>query len=276
LLDLDSSNISTSLTSFWNKIAFVTPDSQVVEYPGSLLSWNDMFSLVFYGTDNSALTINKPLANQDPKKCAENCLQTPACRGFVYDTTNSTCDLKGDDVFQVTKTWFSSPTKNLYLRGSDVSLNNVPSTKNEIDAMTYSKYVSSGKTMDNYKIPSLLSNKQGFENMNPYLSLSEQNLYELAKQKNLTIQQQMEIFDAIQQNILDQNEDLSNHAYSWIKTMNQIQKEREFGFPQYNAMVMDSNQMVLEENYKLIFYTILAVGILYVSLFFLLKTKTGQ
>ena len=58
--------------------------------------------------------------------------------------------------------------------------------------------------------------------------------------------------------------------------MNQIQKEREFGFPQYNAMVMDSNQMVLEENYKLIFYTILAVCILCVSLFLVLKTKTGQ
>ena len=101
--------------------------------------------------------------------------------------------------------------------------------------------------MDTYTPPSILSSVEGYENINTtdsggYNKKAESNLYALAQQKNLTIDQQTQMFDAIQQNILDKNNDVQKKSGSWVKTMKQIQQEQEVGFPQYDAMIQDSNQ----------------------------------
>jgi hypothetical protein len=275
--------------SIINKLSFIDADSNLREYPGSMIeSSNDYISYSSYESPgNDIVTIN---AN-NMQECVDACnSSTQPCYGFVYNDNTNTCSLKGGSTKSIIDSKQMSIDKNvvLGLRSPRVK-SNLVSTCNKnisnIDTIKYQKYMKGTNMNENVGCSTTSELISDFNEVNIVTDVLSK-VYSTAVDKinNLgntlgtnekQVNQNNKQITSDKQKYTDNREQISKILNGFqnlnLNSNNKIEKEGMTNLSQYlnkediAQMLNDSDIRILQANYSYILWSVLAVGLLSVT-----------
>lgn len=250
------------------KLAYIDSDSKLKEYPDSMISYSNDYQL-YQGYDSGGNDLSTIQATTIDD-CKTGCNNNSSCAGFVYQSNTSTCWLKKKNDFnkQINNSVVLGVRKPM-LKGSSTCSNEIVN----VDTIQYDNYPK-GSNMDpntlcNTKTPVVSDeDKKKFDEIkNSLYTLGQQiasEMEDLYNQDNKIYeklnmnQQQFNKSIAVYKNI---NNKIQSNNIEGMTTMN-----KKLSLNDINGMLSDSDLIVLQENYSYIFWSILAVGVLIVTI----------
>jgi hypothetical protein len=238
------------------KLAYIDPDSKLYTYPDSNIKLGTTYTKIS-GYDSMGQDIpGASFGNAKVDSCQTACNNNQSCSGFVFDNTNSVCYPKTPEMYPNSARQPNSNTS-IYIRNKVVQSlpPGVSSLTQNIDTFQYQNYISSGKqvggNMDNLKINSV--QKAKLEQMQTKLQLLANRIVSLNGTLNLNdikITSQSAI-DSLQ---------LGKFLLQYKNTHKKIDEYNSEVNNNIENIVNDSDIIVLQQNYKYMLWTTLAVG----------------
>ena len=248
-------------------LAYVDADSQIHTYPSSNITYANTYSSVIQNTNIQGNDIpGAAMSNiSDITKCMNACNKYNDCNAFVYDTTGPypVClpkKIPENDIFSPNKL-ISNIGTTTYLR--DKKVTNPPigidNTINNIDSLTYQNYGNQGGIIqEKYGLAKIISdNKQRLSQLQNKLNLLSSQLNNNVKDIQTNIVKPTEGFEGIQKfknDILKSVQ--TNHKISELKKNNS----------EIDNILKDTNIKTLQQNYNYMLWSILALGVVIVSI----------
>ena len=270
---LNSSGNKDSL----GKLSFIDSESKLKEYPDSMLGYTNNYQ-IYQNTDTVGNDITSMLAS-DESQCQLNCNNNSSCAAYVCMPSSTTCWLKNNSAYpKGTKT----PNNNVNLGIRQPGLKNSKNCSNkivEIDTVQYDNYLKGDPmTQDTKCNTQVVSQKDRirFDNIKTQLFTLGQDI--TTKMENL-YNQDNKIYEKLNMNSVQFNKDLEKYKNINIKIKqeldlqsndNNIEGMQNFTNPininDINGMLSDTDLIVLQANYKYIMWSILAVGLLTITI----------
>ena len=268
--------------SLIGKVAYIDKDSVLREFPSSMIGLSTEYD-VMKNTNSWGNNLGiAPISNSNTTSCKLACDDNDSCHGYVFDNTNNNCWLKNSSVYPQGPYINEQQGMDLYTRKPEVFSNySCNKAMNPINSIQYENYIK-GNAMTNSDTCGVNINNQNLINIeNQLADLAEQisqqintlendsiNINNEMKQDDITLHQDLKEYRKIQrkignfskQNPIEKNNMTSNSMKEGLLNMDDI-----------NAMVTNSDLLVLQNNYQYIFWTILAVGAIIVTLNLLKK-----
>ena len=271
------------------KLAYIDSDANLREYPSSMVGKSNTYQKYSnydsYGND----LINMPLTNSTLENCENTCNENDECNGFVYDTNNQLCYLKNNSMYPV-GTKKSTVGLDLYTRTPLLNNNSLcPKELTSIDSVQYDNYIKGdAMTLEDNCNTSLLDDEEKVklnELSNQLNSIS--NKIEAKTNKlhssNISINNDMdtgaqtinkdfkmyyEVKGKINK-LLEKR--MSKKDKKNIKKINNFNNNHNILEPMLNmndlnGMINDSDLVVLQSNYQYVLWSILAVGLITVTI----------
>ena len=244
------------------KIGYVDNNSVLTEYPDSMID----LGISFNQYNNYGTTLNKikSLSNATYDTAVSECIGNSTCYGFTIDTSTNVADFYGKDIIKPSNRILKS-NSNLYIR--EFSIKNLSSTCNKkvdnIDSTQWKNYVK----------------KSGY--MSPQSSCDVSNSIVTASTKSNSVQSQIiqvskKIISILnnlnkQTGIINSKTGLNtNTIQKNIQKYNDvIDQMSEFTDVRENNIgniVKESDIKVLQENYGYMFWTILAIATVIITM----------
>jgi hypothetical protein len=247
----------TSIPGNMGKLAYVDENSQLYAYPSDNVQLVNTYSK-FPEIDSGGHDIpGAAYGNATVDQCTTTCDNNSTCAGFAF--YQNTCYPKDNTMFPVPGT--SQP-----LKGCDVYIKNrqpktpptgVPKTTNNTDTVTYQNYLpGSGQISKQYGLSSATSvQKQQLSDLETRLNLitSEINKYTNLFENNGSL-----IDNQTNQNIKD--------SKKYVKDITKTNKQITLFSTNMDRILDDSDIVVLQKNYDYLFWSILATGIVLISM----------
>jgi hypothetical protein len=258
------------------KIAYIDSDANLREYPGSMLQKSNEY-IVYNNYDSKGYDISNgiiPANNID--SCKTACNSNSECAGFIYKQNEGKCFLKNSGMYPSSDRTYVDSNSNIKMgvRIPKVNPDIVQTCNkkiNNIDAIKYGAY-KKGNAMDenvycgitkeinpDISVYNTVSNKLGQENDNITKTLD--------KVINTTNSKPREYNKQTLTGVNSKNDNIITKLK--IDTLKQIQENygnMKEGFePNLNdieSMLSDADIIVLQENYSYIMWSVLAVGLL--------------
>jgi hypothetical protein len=259
------------------KVGYITADSKLKEYPETMLGVSNSYKIL-EGVDSTGNDIASwnGISQED---CQTECNSNADCYGYVYRATDQMCWIKNQNMYPKGNIT-NYPGMNLGIRKP--SLKNPPTCNNEItdiDTIRYADYIKSDtmtpETQCNASLVSQ-SDQANFDNIKNQLVILGQDIS--SKMQNL-YNQDAEIYKKLNTNEVQFKKDIEK--YNNINM--QIRKELELqsngniegmmNMNDINGMLSNTDIVVLEENYKYIFWGVLAIGIVTITVNLMNKNK---
>jgi hypothetical protein len=249
------------------KVAYIDSDSQLREYPDSMISYSNDYQL-YQGYDSGGNDITS-LQTSTIDDCKNSCNNNSSCGAFVYQSNTSTCWLKnGNALNKQINNGLQLGVRKPMLKGSSTCSNEII----DVDSIQYGNY-NKGPNMNLKTDCSTNLKPVSTENMNKYddiknklFSLGQQIVSEMENLYN----EDNKIFEKLNMNTEQFNKNLAmyKNINNKLQSNNNIEGMGNMGLNinDLNGMLTDSDIHVLQENYSYIFWSILAVGILTVTI----------
>ena len=230
-----------------------------------------------------------PLMNKTPESCQTACDNNVKCFGYVYDKSFSNCFLKDKNVLQNNK--YNNPATDFYLRNTKViganSSCDIPVVN--ADSTTWNNYQKSGKSMNSDSLCSkfahvgempVLAYKKDFEDKKKIsddlaAKIDDMNRILQARRGSQNAQTtQNTRSDATNNFVYNQTMDtkipkavevsipsaIKKEPFANINDINSpSQRAKSVQFKNIDAIVDDSNLVVIQQNYNYVLWCILAV-----------------
>jgi hypothetical protein len=255
------------------QVAYVDPDSQIYPYPKTNVQNANTYSLTMENTNIPGNDIpGAALSNaSNIENCMSACNNNSECNAFVYNTTGPTPICMPKKISQSNlyslNNFNSTPGMTSYIRDKTMITppNGVSNTINNIDSLRYQNYGKSASTMN--------SSSNG---ISIAISVHRQQLSQLQDKLNLLSSQMNNT-----RNKLTNNNNLVNMqtqkdiiGFDGYLLQNKLDNDTIDGFKHNNIdnILNDTNIKTLQENYRYILWSILAVGIVIVAI----KVKNNQ
>jgi len=249
------------------KMAYINENNKKLEYPSYMLSYlgsdlpseytkMDMYNS--YGTDIQRL--NKTTEDN----CKVICDNTKDCAGFVFDTPSKSCVLKRDNIFPKGKL-INDKNKNLFFKKPNISKlpEGITDKIMNVDSIFYQKFSSAGTMYPKYNINQKrtmsVSQKQYLDQLEGRLLLLGKQIVEIdeiLKTKNL---------NAYQQNLLN-NQNIEKNIYDNYNVNDIIDYKESTDINNITNVLKDTDIIVLQKNTSFLFWSILTVGIVLISI----------
>jgi len=253
------------------KLAYIDSDSKLKEYPDSMISYSNDYQL-YQGYDSGGNDLST-LQASTIDDCKTGCDNNISCAAFVYQSNTSMCWLKNSNAYpkgdkQINNTLVLGVRKPK-LKGSSTCSNEIV----DVDTIQYDNY-SKGPNMEVDTDCSANSKPVSKENMDKYDQIKN-NLFNLGQQiasemENL-YNQDNKIYEK-----LNMNEQEFNKSIAMYKNINnKIQSNniegmtnmnKKLSLNDINGMLTNTDLIVLQENYSYMFWSILAVTVLIVTI----------
>lgn len=244
-------------TNVIGMLGYVDADSNVHTYPSGNQQYTNNYTTVSNATSSGNDIQGASFSNATIDSCQSACNENDECGGFVYDTNGNTCTPKTSQLFGSTMT--PDATSTVYVRGLQPS-NGVSQTTNVIDSVTYSNYLNKGVLDGSYNRFGLAG---ATYDQTQELSQLEDIMNMLSnKIASLTSQFQSGMTQAQQQS--QSNASGVDRYLSNIKKTQYSMKQTTNGNVQ--GLLNDSDIIVLQENYKYLFWSILAAATVLISM----------
>ena len=269
------------------KVAYIDEESRSREYPSSLLSKSNEYQLL-NDFDSAGNDIQQIETSSKENGCIDACNANGDCAGFVYQPSGNMCYLKSSSMYPVgEKQFYANSGIIMGIRkpqiGSSVN-GSCSKTIVDVDTIQYDHY-SKGDLMtpDTTCGSSIVldEDKTNLTNLqNSMLSVGDQ----MASQTNNLYTKNNDIYNTMSKNSGQFNKNVNQYKQNDNKIKSELNLPGKFqtnnntnvnkreGMSNFitmndvNSMLSDTDIRVLQENYSYIFWSILAVGLLTVTI----------
>ena len=251
LYQLNEVGVSTNLA----QLAYIDQDSQLHTYPSTNATYTNTYTTMT-GTDSPGYDIpNAAYGNATVEQCQTSCNNNNECAGFSF--SNNTCYPKTSSMYPAGE-METNPSVNLYVR------NQIPQTPpvgvstntNNIDTVLYQNYINGGAIGESYGLANASSaQKQQLQQLQTQLNLLSNQI------NNLTNQ-----FETGNQQLEQQSQTNSQSLNNYIKDIKNTNKKIRGFNTNVDNILQDSDIVVLKQNYDYLFWSILAVTTVIISM----------
>ena len=245
------------ISSNMSLLAYIDQDSQLHSYPNTNAQYTNTYKTMV-GTDSTGNDISgAAYGNATVDQCKTSCNNNPDCAGFSF--SNNTCYPKTSSMYPNDDIQMNS-SSDLYLRNKTPLTPpiGVSNATNNIDTVMYQNYINGGELSDSYGIANAnatTAQKQQLQDLQTKLnSLSNQ-------MNNLTNQYDTNTQD-LQKQSLTNAQGLDNYIRD-IKTTN---KKIVAIDANVDNIMKESDIIVLQKNYDYLFWSIIAVTTVIISM----------
>jgi hypothetical protein len=282
--------------SVLGKVAYIDGDSNKKEYPSSLLSHSNQYDLI-NDFDSAGNDIRQVQTNNKVQGCVDSCNENGDCAGFVYQPNGNICYLKNSGMYPMgQKQFYSNSGIIMGVRkpqlGANVS-NSCSKDMVNIDSIQYDNYIKGDPMTSSTRCGSSVVGDEDKNKLtklqNNLLSIGDQ----IAGQANNLHTKNDNIYNTMSKNSIQFNKDVDMYKQNdnkikselnlpgrfQINKNNNVNKregmksmtitdtpEKNLTMNDINSMLSDTDIRVLQENYSYIFWSILAVGLLTVTI----------
>jgi hypothetical protein len=258
------------------KMAYIDSESNLKEYPDDMLGYSNDYQ-IFQNTDSVGNDITS-LITSDQNGCLTACNGNVNCAAFVYQGKSQTCWLKNSSAFPRGE---KQPNDGVILGVRKPQINvKGPTCSNkivEIDTIQYDNYVK-GNAMTNDEqcnIPIVSQEDQiKYDNIKSQLLTLGQDITD--KMENL-YNQDNKVYEKLNMNSEEFKKSLLEYKMITKKIQkdfrglqnfpsNNIEGMSNLNMNDINGMLSDTDLRVLQGNYSYFMWSILAVGILTITI----------
>ena len=248
--------VNNGVISNVGKVGYINSNSQVQEYPNTMFSYGSNYDIV-NGFDSLGNTLeNGVFANTTVSECQTKCNANENCAGFVFDTTSNVGELKSAIFPNASR----EPTgnKNIYSRKMKIENENSCSKKVvDIDSVLW----------NNYPVAANLMTPDTKCILSQELEDSQNKVNQLKEQMNDISMKIMNIVNKmtkmnvdINKNMTVNNKSLDDYIQKYKIASSQIKTDLAVDVVNRNSILEDKNIYVLEENYKYMLWSTLAIA----------------
>ena len=244
-----------------NKIFFVNPNSELLNYPANDVEFNTEYTM-FHNYDSSYNNISTT-GNSTINDCKTSCDTNLSCAGFVFDRDNQTCNIKTNEMWPY-GSGKAIPTTNsdIYMRHNSIrqAPYNISTETTKTDSLTASHYINNKININEVNADQLLLK----EKINIYTYMKE---IELLESKITSIAEQLTI-----ENIyLDENNEiLYQESLKDKEILNEMLNEynniinKKAGTSSI-GILNDTNIVITQKNYSYIMWSMFAIGLILIT-----------
>jgi hypothetical protein len=242
-------------------LGLVDEDSNLHVYPSNNQKSQNSYSIHknigAWGWDLA--TIN----NSSVESCKKECNSKNDCGGFSFHTLNKTCWLKGKQMYPFKGSAGYSVNQEHYVRDRTPNTTSIgiSQTTNNIDSIKYEKYLKGGPIEKNYGLSKITAvQKQQLDQMETKLNLITKQINDYTSKYNTGA--------SIAEKQAKTNISGLNNYFTDLKKTNKniIGVSGENQQNGIQNILTDSDIVVLQKNYDYLFWSILAVGTILVSM----------
>lgn len=260
------------------KIGYVDPDLKLHEYPASMISQSSDYTIQ-PGYDSVGNDLGPVLAST-MSDCTKACNNNDECYGFVWDPIpgSSMCYLKNNQISE------KQPNNMLTLatRKPALSGSSTCSTKiTDVDTIQYNNYTKVDNMTSDTKCGESVIDLSGSDTTKYNASITEMEALgqQIANKMDKMYASDNRLLNKMNTNENEFNKDilkyktikttidkdyLIKNPYN-IKGMSNIEGLQNLNMYDINGILNDTDLRVLQNNYRYIFWSILAVGVLTVT-----------
>jgi hypothetical protein len=271
------------------KMAFIDSDTKLREYPDSLLEKSNKYQL-FDDFDSAGNDIQQITSSNAENGCIDACNANGDCAGFVYQPNGNLCYLKNSSMYPAgEKQYYANSGIIMGTRKPQVGASvNGTCSRNivDIDSIQYDNYVKgdmmtaetecSSQIVPNQDINILADLQNKMTSIGEQISGYSSNLYNNNNELHNTISKNSEKYNK-NVKLYKQNDnkikDELNLPGKFQSNVNIKEGMENIDIKKYgltmndvNSMLSDTDIRVLQENYSYIFWSILAVGLITVTI----------
>ena len=253
---------SVGIPGNMEKLSYIDQDSKLYTYPSSDIQLGTNYTEIS-GYDSSGNNISgASFGDATVDSCQTACNNNQSCGGFTFDNINSICYPKTTGMYPNSSRQPNSNTS-IYIRNKVVQPlpPGVSSLTQNIDTIQYQNYVSSGQqvggNMDNLKINSV--QKAKLEQLQTKLQLLANRIVNLNGTLNLND------IKVTSQSAIDSLQ-LGKYLTEYKITDKKLDSYNSSVNTNIENILNDSDITVLQQNYKYMFWTTLAVGTVLLSM----------
>ena len=249
-------NETVTVPSNLSKVAYVDENATLYEYPSSNIGYSNDYTALA-GTDSNGNDIpGASYSNATVDACKKTCNSNLKCAGFSF--LNKTC-------YPKTSSMYPKGSKKIDKNSTLYVRNKKPikppmgasSIVNNVDTITYTNYTPGSKMGTQYGLTNITSSKQ------KQLASLQTKMNALTGSLNsLTGKYNTSSYQADTQTTANVN-GVNNHLKTIKQTNNQI---KGFGSDIAENILNDSDIVVLQKNYSYLFWSILAVSTVLISM----------
>jgi hypothetical protein len=279
------------------KVAYIDSDANLKEYPSSLLSYSNQYQII-KDADSAGNDIQQIETTTAEQGCIDACNLNGDCAGFVYQPNGNLCYLKNSAMYPSgEKQYYANSGITMGVRKPQIgsSVNQVCSRDIiDIDSIQYDHYVKGDpmtsetncgtslvlgedkNTLTNLQ-NSMLSVGQQIANQTDNLYTKNNNIYNTMQQNSVQFNKNVDMYKA-NDNKIKSELNLPGRFQTETKTKSNINKRegmqtmdpssssnKFLTMNDIDSMLSDTDIRVLQENYSYIFWSILAVGLLTIT-----------
>ena len=259
----------TGNTDTLGKTAYVDSNANLKEYPDSMIGFSNEYQIYpnmdSTGNDISSITVSSE------QECKTGCNNNNACAGYVFNPTTSTCWLKKRNQFK------RQQNQSSILGIRTPMLKETKTCSNKIinvDTIQYDNYIKGSKMTPKTKCNTSVISQEDqikFDNIKNQLYLLGQDI--TTKMENL-YNNDNKIYEKLNMNAEQFKINLEKYKTTNTKirkemnlqSNNNIEGMKNLNMNDLNGMLNDTDLRVLQENYSYILWSILAVGLVTITL----------
>lgn len=257
------------------KIGYIDSESKLREYPGSMVGFTNDYQ-IYQNTDSTGNDITN-IITPDENGCQSACNNNPDCAAYVYQGISQTCWLKNKSSYPNGEKQMNS---NTVLGVRQHGLKNSTNCSNNkivnIDTIQYDNYVK-GQVMstDSQCKSNIVSQVDKLKNDNIKSQLTMIGNDIILKMENL-YNEDKDIFKKLNMTNEEFKKDLENYKLTNFKIKRELEMQKlnsdniegmqNLNMNDLQGMLSDSDLRVLQGNYSYIMWSILAVGILTITI----------
>lgn len=242
------------------KLAFIDSNSELHSYESSEQTYSNTYSVINNANTSQGNIDGASFGGATLESCTNACNENSECAGFSF--SDNTCYPKNNTMYPYGGTINSANGVDTYIRNVIPSSPPIGVTQNtrNIDTIKYGSYVDGGTMDSEYGLANVSSvDKQRIEQLQTKLNLLSNQL------SNLTSKFETGATTANNQGVKN-NYGIGKYVQDIKSTNNQIKQVAEMTTSGLQNILKDSDIIVLQKNYEYLFWSILAVGTVLISM----------
>lgn len=268
--NIPKSSIKTNM----GKLGYIDSNSQLYSYPTNEQSFTNSYKTIT-GLDSLENDIpGTALTNTTLQKCESLCNSNADCAGFVSNAAGTSCWPKTTNMYPFGGESTINSDRNIYIR------NRIPKTPPHgvsqntfnTDTITYQNYISGGDIGNNYGLANVnTTQKQQLEQLQTKMNLLSSQITNLTTNFQVGTDNKItESFVTGISSVLQQSQDNISGIRDYETEMLNINEKVKSMSGEISVnmenILKDSDIIVLQKNYEYLFWSILAVGTVMVSM----------
>ena len=254
----NSGNISNM-----GQLAYIDQNSTLYPYESTNISANNVYTKIKYFDSSGNNLSNASFSNATETTCKAACDSNDECYGFSI--INGVCYPKNNQMYP-TGQLNQNQDSTLYIRNTmpNVPPYGVDDNTNNVNSIQYQNYATIGQTISNNG-ESINGSGGVFNILNPATNPTVQNLQNQLYENGQQVLELSNAFNAADISVNNQSKANIKGLKKYMKEYNKIQNK--IMNDTTNSGIFDnSNIKVLQQNYNYMFWSILAIGTVIVSM----------